>query len=112
MALDFGALNAAVMEAFAEPELVTYRARYAAGVLRVRAIFDRFQIQAMLDGEAPVSLMQTQIGVHQADFPPGFVHDQGDRVELMGSTFVVSDPQPDGKGWVYLPLKRVGSAGP
>ncbi|MFC7611701.1 head-tail joining protein [Teichococcus aestuarii] len=112
MAIDFGALNAAVMEAFAEPERVAYQPRGEAGLLWVRAIYDRFQLQALLDGDAPVSVMQTQIGVCQADFPPGFVHDAGDRVQVRGISFVASDAQPDGQGWVYLPVKKIGSAGP
>lgn len=116
MALDFAALDAAVMEAFAEPEPVLYRPRAGqAGPFPVPGIFDRAQVQAM-DGEgATVSVRRTTLGVREADFPPGYRIDageQGDRLQLRGLTFAVKDAQPDGQGWVYLDLARIGAAGP
>lgn len=115
---DWSALNASVMEGFAEPVPVIYRPRGGQPPLRVSGVFDRFHVQVQVDGGTPVSTRRASLGVQQADFPPGFVHAPGDRVQVAerdgapAATYDVVDPQPDGMGWVNLALGMVGEVAP
>jgi len=112
MAVDFDAMtSAAVLAAFAVPGRVLFK-RNGEPIAEIDGVFDRFQIEAMGEDGAPFSIKRTVLGVREADLPPGFVLKSGDRVQILNKTFDITDFQPDGLGWVTLPLGLVGSAGP
>ena len=109
MPVDIDALTSdALLAAFGEP--IVYRPRDQAELPPgLRGIFDRAQVQVLLgDADAPSSVPKTWIGVRQADFPPGFKHRQLDRLVVRRLTFDVVAPYPDGQGWVFLELGKVG----
>ncbi|EHL97710.1 hypothetical protein HMPREF9946_03993 [Acetobacteraceae bacterium AT-5844] len=110
--LDFDALTgAAVLQAFGVAGGVLFK-RDGEPPLEIPGIFDRYQIEAMGEDGAPFSLKRTQLGVREADLPPGFTLRIGARVQILGKTFDVRDVQPDGLGWVVMPLGFIGDAGP
>ncbi|MBP0492874.1 head-tail joining protein [Pararoseomonas indoligenes] len=109
MAVDIDALtSAALLAAFGEP--IAYVPRDQADMPDgLRGIFDRTQLQVLMQDEvAPSSVAKTWLGVRQADFPPGFKHRQKDRLVVRGVTYDVAEALPDGQGWVYLELGRIG----
>lgn len=114
--MDIAALNASAMGAFGTPELVLYRPRSAAGPFYLRAIFDRFHIEVMVDGGHPVSQQRAQLQVLLADVPPGVELAARDRVQIdvrgEGIAFDITDVRPDGLGWAVLPLGFIDRVGP
>jgi hypothetical protein len=112
MTVDLDALtSAAVMAAFAVPGRVIFK-RDRQTFMTIDGVFDRYQIEAMGEDGAALSIKKSVVGVRQADFPPGVTPAAGDRVQILGKTFDVFDVQPDGLGWITLPLGFVANAGP
>ncbi|MFH5923842.1 head-tail joining protein [Roseomonas xinghualingensis] len=109
MPIDIDALTgAALLGAFGEP--ITYQPAGQAGLLPgLRGIFDRTQLQVLMPEEiAASSVAKTWLGVRLRDFPRDFQHCPKDRILIRGTTFDVIDALPDGQGWVYLELGRIG----
>lgn len=69
------------------------------------AVFDRGYIQVGTDaGGVPITAWATFVGIRLASCPAGFTPASGDRITARGSTWLISDQQPDGKGNVVLVL--------
>jgi hypothetical protein len=112
MAVDFDALtSAAILKAFAVEGRVLIQ-RGGEKLIEIGGIFDRFQIEAMGEDGAPFSIKKTVLGIRQADLPPGVELRAGDRAQILGRAFHITDVQPDGLGWLVLPLGFLASAGP
>lgn len=70
----------------------------------VRAVFDAAHQVVNLDGEVPVSGTQPVLDVWLADLDPTPV--RNGIVVVAGTSYRVSDVQPDGNGWAKLILVR------
>jgi hypothetical protein len=112
MAVDFdGLTSAAILAAFAVSGRVLFK-RGHQPLMTIDGIFDRAQVEAMGEDGAAFSIKKTLLSVRAADFPPGVAPVAGDRVQIRGITFDVTDVQPDGMGWIVLPLGILAKAGP
>lgn len=107
--MDFAALDAAVMDAFAEADPVTYAPR-AGPEFATRGILTRYLAEVEGPGEGPPAMVpRATLSLRAADLPAGFVPTPRDRVLVAGLTFDVKDaPVPDAAGWYVLSLGRVG----
>jgi hypothetical protein len=107
---DWDALNRSIIGGFAEPELFQYRPHHSQPPFDAQGIFDSYQVDVPdPEGGPPTSARRTSLGVQQSAFPPDFQHTPRDRVHVRGVTYDVTDALPDGLGWVYLTLGRIGS---
>lgn len=112
MAVDFDALtSAAILKAFAVKGRVLIQ-RGGEPLIEIDGIFDRYQIEAMGEDGAPFSIKKTVLGIRQADLPPGLELRATDRAQILGRVFDITDVQPDGMGWLVMPLGYLASAGP
>lgn len=77
------------------------------------AFGDPFEIGGVFDAQyqsvkfsegAAISTNAPMLGVRLSAFPEGVQPLQSDRVVIRGATYVVSDVNPDGHGWVKLIL--------
>jgi hypothetical protein len=103
------ALNASCVSVFGEPEAFQYRP-HGQPFFDVNGVFESFQVDVPdPDSGVSTSVRRTSLGVQQGDFPPDYQHRQRDRVHIRGVTYDVTDALPDGLGWVYLTLGRIGS---
>lgn len=102
-------LNGPAIRHFAEPEAIIYKPAPSQPEFTVRGVLDHYQVE-VLDPQtsAAVSTKKTVLGVRQSDFPPGYKHRQKDRLKVRGITYDVVNAEPDGQGWVYLELGRIG----
>lgn len=94
-------------------EAPSARPRYtpaAGGVpFEIEGVFDDAYTGLVMsaDGEPEIATAEPVMGVRLADFiPHGVLPEQGGTVEVprVGKTFVVTNAEPDGKGWVFLRL--------
>ena len=108
MPVDFDALGASVMNAFAEPVPVRYLPVDHGPEIQLRGIFDRYQVDVMTQEGASMSIKSSKLSLRQAELPEGFYPLQGDRVFVQGLTFDITDVQPDSFGWIFLPLGYIG----
>jgi hypothetical protein len=111
MAVDLDALtSAAVLKAFGVAGRVLYRRRDRT-TFWIDGVFDRYQIEAMGEDGAPFSIKKTVLGLRAVDFPPRVAPAAGDQVQILGKTFDITDVQPDGLGWIALPLGYLADSG-
>jgi hypothetical protein len=100
--------TSADLEILLDPEVFGTRVRYMAEGRPTRAVVGIFTAAhaVLARGEAiGVSSLAPVLTVAAAHFgtdPPA----SGDRLEAEGTTYVVSDPQPDGSGLIRLVLER------
>ncbi|MGG5811467.1 head-tail joining protein [Falsiroseomonas sp. CW058] len=107
--MDFAALDAAVMGAFAEAVPVTY-APHSGPTFDLPGILDRYTVEVEGPGDGPpVAAPRTTLSIRGADLPAGFAPLARDRVLVAGVTFDVRDvPAADAAGWIVLQLGRIG----
>jgi hypothetical protein len=80
----------------------------AGGSFPLDGVFDRAYKGLVIDadGEPEIATREPVIGVRLSQFPQEPL--QGDRILIpsVGLTFMVSNVEPDGKGWAMLRLVR------
>lgn len=107
MVVDFGALvHGPGLKALGEA--FTYQPQ-AGGAFTITADFSHPPLDVEIGGEVTWSTGAPALGIRAADLPDGFWPANGDEITRLkdGAVYRVANVQPDGHGWITLPLHKV-----
>ena len=87
-------------------QTVVYSPKDGSPFFHLVGVFDRAYLEIAMDSiGSPIATRMPILGVRESLFPFGISPQPGDRLNVAGADWTVTNPEPDGHGHVVLKLR-------